>query len=194
MKSASVWVIPIKISIREQTLCALFTALIAVGAFLRIPIPVIPFTLQFFFTMTAGLFLGARLGAISVLCYILLGLAGFPIFAGGGGIAYVLQPSFGYLIGFCIGAYVTGSIAGAYRRPSRKRLLWANFAGLFVVYGFGMAYCWLISVVYLGSAMTLRTLLLYCFLLPIPGDICLCILAAILGKRLIPIVKGQSKE
>ena len=63
--------------------CGLFTALIAVGAFIKIPIPVVPFTLQYLFTMLAGLLLGSRLGTVSVLSYMLLGLAGLPIFFGG---------------------------------------------------------------------------------------------------------------
>ena len=64
--------------------CGLFTALIAVGAFIKIPIPVVPFTLQYLFTMLAGLLLGSRLGTVSVLSYMLLGLAGLPIFSEGG--------------------------------------------------------------------------------------------------------------
>ena len=74
-----------KITTREMTLCALFTVLTAVGAFIKIPIPVVPFTLQFLFTMMAGLLLGGRLGAASVGLYALLGLIGLPIFAEGGG-------------------------------------------------------------------------------------------------------------
>ena len=73
-----------KITTREMTLCALFTVLTAVGAFIKIPIPVVPFTLQFLFTMMAGLLLGGRLGAASVGLYALLGLIGLPIFAEGG--------------------------------------------------------------------------------------------------------------
>lgn len=56
--------------------CSLFTALIAVGAFIKIPVPVVPFTLQYLFTMLAGLLLGSRRGTISVVAYMLLGLAG----------------------------------------------------------------------------------------------------------------------
>ena len=83
--------------------CSLFTALIAVGAFIKIPVPVVPFTLQYLFTMLAGLLLGSRKGTLSVVAYMLLGLAGLPIFSEGGGFWYVLKPSFGYIIGFCLG-------------------------------------------------------------------------------------------
>ena len=88
---------------RELVLCALFTALTAVGAFIKIPVPVVPFTLQFLFTMLAGLLLGGRLGAISVGAYAVLGLLGLPIFTEGGGFWYLLKPSFGYILGFIVG-------------------------------------------------------------------------------------------
>ena len=60
---------------------ALFAALIAVGAFIRSPVPVCPFTLQFLFTMLAGLLLGGKYGALSVLVYLCVGLLGLPVFA-----------------------------------------------------------------------------------------------------------------
>lgn len=56
-----------KSRIQKMAVCSLFTALTAVGAFIKIPVPVVPFTLQFLFTMLAGLLLGGRLGAVSVL-------------------------------------------------------------------------------------------------------------------------------
>ena len=65
--------------------CSLFTALIAVGAFIKIPIPVVPFTLQFLFTTLAGLLLGSKMGAVSVIAYMVLGLVGLTIFSEGGG-------------------------------------------------------------------------------------------------------------
>lgn len=65
--------------------CSLFTTLIAVGAFIKIPIPVVPFTLQFLFTTLAGLLLGSKMGAVSVIAYMVLGLVGLPIFSEGGG-------------------------------------------------------------------------------------------------------------
>lgn len=85
---------------------------------------------------------------ISVLVYILIGLLGAPVFAGGGGPAYVLQPTFGYLLGFSAGALVTGVIANRDPHPTMRRLLAANFTGLCIVYAFGMLYYWLISTFY----------------------------------------------
>ena len=61
--------------------------------------------------LVAGLLLGPRLGTIAVGTYVLLGLVGLPIFTQGGGFWYVFQPSFGYLIGFCVGTFVTGWLA-----------------------------------------------------------------------------------
>ena len=80
--------------IKEMVLCALFVALIAAGAFIKIPVPVVPFTLQYLFTMLAGLLLGGRWGLVSVGVYIILGLAGLPGFAQRGGIGYLFQPRF----------------------------------------------------------------------------------------------------
>lgn len=175
--------------IRNLILCAMFVALIAAGAFIRIPVPVVPFTLQLLFTMMAGLLLGGKLGAVSVCIYIAMGLLGLPVFAEGGGFAYVLKPSFGYIIGFAVAAYVTGVIANKVPNPGYKRLLAANFIGLGIVYLFGMVYYYLMSNFYLGDPIGLWPLFLYCFILAVPGDIVLCVLGAFLGKRLIPIMK-----
>ena len=84
---------------RSLLLAALFAALTAVGAFLRIPVGPISFTLQVFFTCTAGLLLGPWYGAASQAVYVLLGLIGVPIFTEGGGLMYVAKPSFGFLLG-----------------------------------------------------------------------------------------------
>ena len=69
--------------VREIVLCALFIALVAVGAFIRIPVGTDVYTLQFLFTLLAGVLLGARLGAVAVGVYVLMGLVGIPVFASG---------------------------------------------------------------------------------------------------------------
>lgn len=174
---------------QELVLCGMFTTLIAAGAFIRIPIPVVPFTLQFLFTMMAGLLLGGRPGAASVGVYIILGLAGMPVFAEGGGIWYLAKPSFGYILGFCLASFVTGSIVERLERVTLKGLLAANFTGLFIVYAIGMLYYYIISNYVIHTPIGLWPLFFYCFILAVPGDICLCILAAFLAKRMRPVIK-----
>ncbi len=178
-----------KMTIKEMCLVSLFTALAAAGAFIKVPIPVIPFTLQILFTTLAGALLGARLGALSVGLYIILGLMGLPIFANGGGIAYIFKPTFGYLIGFCVGAYVTGKIAHATKNPSFKRLLCANLVGILCVYAVGLIYFYGISNFYLGKPIGWWPLFLSGFLIPIPGDLVLCGIATIIADRLLPVIR-----
>ncbi|HIV86205.1 MAG TPA: biotin transporter BioY [Candidatus Monoglobus merdigallinarum] len=174
---------------RSIVFCALFVALIAAGAFIKIPTPTAPVTLQNLFTMLAGLLLGRKRGCIAVCIYIALGLIGLPVFASGGGIGYIFRPSFGYIIGFAAGAFVTGTIAHKTPNPGYTRVLAANFAGLGIIYLCGMIYYFVISAFYLNSPIGLWPLFLYCFLIYLPGDIALCILGAILGKRLIPLLR-----
>ena len=174
---------------KQLVFCSLFTALIAVGAFIKIPLPVVPFTLQYLFTMLAGLILGPRLGTISVTAYMLLGLAGLPIFTEGGGLWYVLKPSFGYIIGFCIGTYVTGTLAARLKKRTVARYLAANLAGLAVVYAAGMIYYYVICNYVLNTPIAVGPLFLYCFVLAVPGDTTLSVLGAVLIKRLAPLLE-----
>lgn len=163
---------------------ALFVTLIAIGAFIRIPLPVCPFTLQLLFTTLAGLLLGPIQGALTVLLYVALGLAGLPVFTAGGGPAYVFQPTFGYLLGFIAGSWVAGSIAGPLARWTRKRVLAAVYANLAVVYAFGIAYTYIALHYYVHAETGLWTLFLYAFFLEIPGDTLVCALAYYMARRL----------
>ena len=175
----------------QITYCSLFVALIAAGAFIKVPVPVVPFTLQFLFTMLAGLLLGPKLGTASVVGYMVLGLAGLPIFSEGGGFWYVFKPSFGYIIGFCIGTFVTGWMAERMKNKTIPNYLIANFTGLLIVYAMGMIYYYIICNYVINTPIALWPLFLYCFLLAVPGDIFLCFLGAVLVKRLKPIFDTQ---
>lgn len=177
-----------KLTTKQLIMCFLFTALIAAGAFIKIPIPVIPFTLQFLFTMLAGLILGPRLGAISVLAYAVLGLIGLPIFADGGGIDYLMNPSFGYIIGYAAGAYVSGTMAWHELKVrgqfTMKNLVRANLTGLIAVYLIGMEYFYIICNYVIDTPIEIGALFWDCFVLAVPGDFCMCLLAAWLMMRL----------
>ena len=174
------------IKIKEITFCAIFTVLIIVGAFIKIPIPVVPFTLQFFFTNMAGILLGSRMGALSVTAYMILGLVGLPIFSEGGGIGYVLIPSFGYIIGFIFGTFITGIIVEKMKNKTIIGYVIAGFSGLMIVYAVGMIYYYIIGNFVIDSPIGVWPLILYCFLLAVPGDIVLCIISGLIAKKVRP--------
>jgi len=153
-----------------------------VGAFIRIPVPVVPFTLQYLFTMLAGLLLGSKRGAVSVAVYVLLGLVGLPIFTLGGGFGYVFQPTFGFLLGLIPSALVIGLITRKSRRP--LRIILACVAGLATLYAVGLPYMGLILNVYLDKGWSLGRLLRDGMLLFLPGDALKIAVAAILFPKL----------
>ena len=101
----------------------------------------------------------------------------------------MLQPSFGYILGFIAGAFVTGLIVERAKNLTFARSLIANFAGLIIVYAMGMVYYYLICKYALLAPIGLWNLFFYCFLMVVPGDICLCVLAAVLTKKIRPIIK-----
>ncbi|MDO5538885.1 MAG: biotin transporter BioY [Eubacteriales bacterium] len=173
-----------KLSTKNLVLCGMFTALVAIGAFIQVPVPYMDyFTLQFFFVLLAGLILGGKMGAMSVGCYVLLGLVGLPVFAAGGGIGYVVRPSFGYLLGFIATAFVTGILSEKLKTNYRNYFL-ACLAGFVVTYGIGIVYKYMILNFYANTPAAWTVIFLSCFPLDMPGDFILCILAAGVGIRL----------
>lgn len=175
-----------KLRTRELVLCGIFTALIAVGAFIRIPVPLVPFTLQLFFVTMAGFILGPRWGAVSVGVYVMLGLLGVPIFTEGGGFSYVLKPTFGYLLAFILAAYLVGKISYAAKKPSYVRLALAAAAGMAVSYAIGVAYLYLITNYVLGVTNSLWSVFMAGCVLVLPGNAVLEVLAVIVVKRVWP--------
>ncbi len=179
-----------KWSIRDLAFCGLFAALIAVGAFIKITIPVQPvpmhFTLQFFFVLLSALLLGAKRALASVSTYLIIGLSGIPVFATGGGLSYLLKPTFGFLIGFAVGAFAVGWVYERLKKRSFGWLLFAAFWGLVVDYACGMVYFYVCSNYVLNVAVGWDVVFVNCFLLTVGEDFVLCVLAALLAKRLIP--------
>ena len=106
-----------KIQIRRTVLTAVFTALIAAGAYAAVPVGPIPIVLTTLFVVLSGLLGGFRIGVTSVFTYLLLGILGLPVFAGGaGGFAIITGPRGGYLIGYLLAA----ASAGLIFRPGKK--------------------------------------------------------------------------
>jgi len=131
---------------RDLTAIALFAALTAVCAQASVVLPAlssVPVTLQVFAVLASGGVLGARRGFLSQVVYLLLGAAGFPVFARGhGGAQWLVGPTGGYLWAFPIAALVAGWSwelwPGAGAGRVRFRVLGA-FAGLLCIYALGVA-------------------------------------------------------
>lgn len=117
-----------------------FAAATAFGAKVAVPIPgtPVPFTLQVLFILLSGALLGARLGAASQLVYLGAGIAGLPVFAAGGGFAYLFGPTGGYLLAAPLASYAVGSVAGT--SSSAFRLAVGLALGVAVIYAGGLAW------------------------------------------------------
>ena len=143
---------------RMMILAALFAALTAVGAFIRFPLGTMSVTLQFMFTAMAGVLLGAKWGAVSQTVYVVLGLVGLPVFTMGGGIGYVMQPSFGFLLGLIPTAWVIGRLTE--KENGHWRIALACLAGLAVLYLIGLPLTMLAGL-YLHWSVPMTYLVMY---------------------------------
>lgn len=177
-----------KLSTRDLILTALFSALMVAGAFVRIPFPLLPVTLQAFFCALAGLIVGPRLGALSMTVYAALGLAGAPVFAQGGGITYIFNKSFGFILGFIAGAYVIGKLSNQFKKPSKAGNIKAVMAGLFTIYALGMAYMLIIIRFYVGNTQVGFLYVLTANLPYLIKDFILFTAAAIASTSILPVL------
>ena len=164
---------------------ALFAALTTIGAQIKIPLPAgVPMTMQTFFVILSGFLLGSSYGPISQMLYVFAGLLGFPIFAEGGGPAYILKPTFGYLLGYPLASFPLPSIvldglrsadfmANRYHLGTiaRTRLFLAGAAGILAVFIPGVSYLYFATNYILQVAAPFVDLLSAGFLIFIPGDL-----------------------
>ncbi|MFC5560107.1 biotin transporter BioY [Ureibacillus thermophilus] len=173
-------------------LVSIFAALTAIGAFIKIPLPVVPFTLQIVIVYLAGSILGSKRALQSQLVYILVGLAGLPVFTQGGGFTYVLQPTFGYLVGFAVGAFVIGYIIErGEEEPSRLRFVVANLAGTFVIYAIGAPYVYFALNFWLDMPTSASKVFMMAFASTVGVDIVLAILTGLFAKRIYFILNKK---
>lgn len=170
-------------SLKPTVYSALFVALISIGAFLFIPIGPVPIVLQNLFVLLAGLILGPIWGTGCVGVYLLMGLAGLPVFAGGtSGIGRLFGPTGGYLIGYIPAVFAAGALSRGLK-PSLARDLLAMTAGSLLVYGLGVP--WMKFVLSLSWEKALGA-----GMLPfLAGDALKVAAGAVLAKKLRPMIR-----
>ena len=147
------------LTIRGMIYASVFGAVTAAGAYIMIPLPPVPITLQTLFLYLAAALLGGRLGALSQVVYLLIGMIGLPVFAGGkAGMGVLIGPTGGYLIGFVIGAYVIGGLVKLRSEPGPVWLAGAMVAGTAVIYLLGVIQLMLVAKFSMNQALTVGVL------------------------------------
>ncbi|WP_084242647.1 biotin transporter BioY [Planomicrobium okeanokoites] len=170
---------------------AMFSALMAIGANLTsfLIIGGVPITLQTFFAILAGLLLGSKLGAASMVVYAFIGLAGVPVFAKfSGGMDTIISPTFGFIVSFILLAYVVGLIAEKF--PTRKGFVAAALAGLAINYLFGTNWMYAAYKLWFAAPEGFTYMMAWAWMVPpLPKDLILAVLAGFFGFRLKPIIR-----
>ena len=171
-------------SVKGMVYAVLFGSLTAAGAFIVIPLPPVPITAQTFFLNICAVLLGGSLGALSQFIYLMLGVVGLPVFAGGkAGIGVIFGPTGGYLLGFIIAAFVIGTVN---KMKKSAGIFWHIFSmtiGMLIIYFLGSVQLSAVAKMSFHKAFAVGVLPF------IPGDIIKILLAAIISSRL----KGRVK-
>ena len=167
---------------RDIARIAIFLCLMIISAYIQITLPtpffVMHITMQLFISLLAGMLLPIRQSITVMALYLLLGLLGFPVFATGGGLSYILKPTFGFLIGFLFCSPIC-SIAKEKAGP---------WVGLALYYLCGNLYYIFATRVLLHTPVPLLIGFINCFVVSIIPDVLITILAIYCAKRLAPIM------
>lgn len=175
---------PVK-QLQSMVCASLMAALIAVGAYLHIPLGPVPIVLQNLFVLLAALLLGSRWGVTCVAVYLLAGAIGIPVFAGAkGGIVHFLGPTGGYLLGFLLAAFLTGSIAEQFGKRLAGEIS-AVTLGILAIYAVGVP--WLKFV----TGLTWSRALLVGMVPFLIGDVFKASAAILLARALRPVFTSR---
>jgi biotin transport system substrate-specific component len=174
--------------LRMIVFASLLAALMAAGAYLAIPIGPVPIVMQNMFVFLAGLLLGSRWGAASVAVYLLAGVCGLPVFAGGmGGIGRLVGPTGGYLVGYLPAIFLIGFISEKAAARIGYNVM-AMICGTIVLYACGVSWLKILTGMTWAKALSLG---MYPFLI---GDALKIAAAALIAKALRPVVRIAGYE
>ena len=171
-----------KLTTYQLTLTAVMAAVICVLGPISIAIPVspVPISLASMAVYLAVTVLGMKLGTLSCLIYLLLGLVGIPVFAGGSaGAAKLFGPTGGYLIGYLFLALIAGAFVGRFAENKWKNIAFAALGmilGTIVLYALGTA--WLAY----SAGMDFQAALWAGVIPFIPCDLVKMVIAVLLGS------------
>lgn len=174
---------------KMMVMTSIFSAFITIGGFIKIPLPNFEYiTLRLMFVIMAGFILGEKWGAIASAIHVILGLVGFPVFASGGGLGYVLKPSFGYIIGFISAGYISGYVYRKIGKTDFKSSAIAAVAAMLSMYVIGLAYKFMILSSVSDVTEPIYILMFASLPIEIPGDLLLALAAAFANVKFSKII------
>jgi biotin transport system substrate-specific component len=145
-----------RVRARDLVLVVAATALTAACAQITIHVPglVVPITGQTFAVLLSGAALGANRGAAAMLLYVVLGMVGLPVYAGGDhGVGVVFGATGGYLVGFLVAGWAVGRLAEARMDRTPVRALPAFLLGSAIIYAIGVPWLAIATHTSLGAAI-----------------------------------------
>ena len=162
-----------KLDVRKITLSSMLLALLIVSALISIPVPflAIKITLQTMILFILASLLSPLYSFITVFLYIAMGLIGLPVFSAGGGIMYILAPSFGFLAAFLVASPLMSAIQRMKFSNALMRYIIACFVGILIIYVIGVPYLYYILKIYMGKNISFSYALIYGGLMFLPFDI-----------------------
>ncbi|OOB78332.1 MAG: hypothetical protein BEN18_07740 [Epulopiscium sp. Nuni2H_MBin001] len=176
-----------KLSTKDIAYIGLVTTLIVICSWISIPMA-IPFTLQTFAVAFALLFLGGKKGTLAIMIYLLIGAIGIPVFANfRGGIASLVSPTGGYLVGFLIQGFIYSLFIPRFGESNMVKLI-TLLIGNVAIYAFGTI--WFLIVI--GNTMTFWVALGMCVFPYVIPDMIKLALAFVVVNRLKPILRKST--
>ena len=186
-------------NILKVSFVALFAAIVCIGCYFKIPLGPVPIVLQNALCILTSAILGSFLGGAPTALFLLAGLIGLPVYAGGtSGIAVWAGPTGGFLMGYLLGAILTGFIAG---RPSvaEKKFSWKILVRLIIAIFAGMIVLYIPGIIHFvnwatkgGRVPADKTAFAYtmgaCVIPYLPGDLLKIIVAVPVALKVRPIL------
>ena len=176
-----------KIKIKDLAIMAMMLAILVVCSKISFNIGIISLTLQTFAVASIGLILKWKKALIVFFTYIVMGLIGIPVFSTGGGYQYIFYPSFGFIIGFMLSSFVTGSNLF---NKNKWMLIPKALLGLIVIDIVGLIYMYLILNFYMDKPSSILYVLEVGFTPFIIKDSISVVLASLIAIRLEPAINN----
>jgi biotin transport system substrate-specific component len=180
-------------TLKHMVCVSLFTALTIVLSLITIPLPFtpVPVTGQTIAVILSGALLGSRLGPLSQVLYMLIGIVGIPVFSGGrGGPGIIIGPTGGFIWGFILTSYVIGKITEVGYTKLQKHSTIVLISA-FLIGGIGILYTVGVTQLAIVLQLTIPEAIVVGFLPFIPGDLFKIVIASTIGIRLMPVSRKQ---